>query len=601
MRKGIYSFLLCACVVVLINGCATVSESSRQDKAVEPEGGDSAQHAPEQKQEEQRASMPPDGKPVDAKLPEIKEKISPELLYQIMLSEIARQQGNIDMSLDGYLDAIRKTTDYRLAWRTTQIALRARHNVAALTAAQRWLELNPDDKEAHRVVAVLHASLGNNQEAIDQFEQMVSRFGDGSGEIFNEIAGLLVRDATNPVVLSVVQGLAERFPTIPLAHLLVADISLRSGDFDGAFEAVEKAMQSGAQERRSLILKYRILWASGKRDEAIEGYAGLIEKMPEDLELRQMYARFLLAQGEKELAIEQFEALHKLGPDNLQAVFSNAMTLLENEELNGAEKFLRKLLESDYERDEVLFFLGRIAQVKKQYDQAVEWFMQVAAGERLMESKMRVGGLYIDQGKYDEGMRWFEQVRQEHPEEISRAYLVESEFLRENKEYQRAFDLLTRAITESENDIDLLYARAMISERLSRIDLLESDLRKVISLDDSHAHALNALGYTLADLTDRHDEALALIEKAFELKPDDAAIIDSLGWVNYRLGNLDKAEEYLRQAYAGRDDPEIAAHLGEVLWVRGMQEEALEIWRKSLEENPDNESLKRMFEKFKTK
>jgi len=247
---------------------------------------------------------------------------------------------------------------------------------------------------------------------------------------------------------------------------------------------------------------------------------------------------------------------------------------------------------------EVYFELGRVEEARGDYAKARAWYERVHAGDRFLDAQTRVGAMLARQGDLAGMAAHFDRLRQDNPDNAVILFLAQGNVLRQEKRYQEAFELLTEALQQYPSDHELLYARALIAERVDRLDLLEQDLKFLIAADPDHGHALNALGYTLADRTDRYQEAYEYLQRAIVLLPEDAAVLDSMGWIYYRLGRHEQSLDYLRRAYEREPDAEIAAHLSEVLWVTGRRDEALAIWRRALEKDPDSEYLRRFKERF---
>jgi tetratricopeptide (TPR) repeat protein len=243
------------------------------------------------------------------------------------------------------------------------------------------------------------------------------------------------------------------------------------------------------------------------------------------------------------------------------------------------------------DHDGVRYVLGQIAEEQKNWTRAVDWYQSIGEGEHAMPARMRTASAIAKQGKLDEARAFLKRVASDNPDQEIQLLVAEAQLLREANRAKEAFDILGQALQKDPEQPELLYDFALTAEKLERYDLLESNLRKLIQVRPDYAHAYNALGYSYADRNTRLGEARKLVERALELSPEDYFIIDSLGWVLYRQGDLKGALEQLRRAYEGRPDAEIGAHLGEVLWVMGRTEEANRIWQESLKAGPDNETL----------
>ena len=271
----------------------------------------------------------------------------------------------------------------------------------------------------------------------------------------------------------------------------------------------------------------------------------------------------------------------------------------ETRQFDLAETYFLDLVKRNVRLADAYFELGRIEEQRGNYAKAKEWYGRVAGEDRTLTARMRIGVTLAKAGDPTAVVsQHFDALRRANPQNSIMLYLAEAEALREAERFQEAFDVLDRALQLHSNDKDLLYARALLAERIDRLDVLERDLRAIIAADPKNGQALNALGYTLADRTDRYPEALGYIEQALAVLPDDAAVLDSMGWVQYRLGDYPKALDYLRRAYQTNPDAEIAAHLGEALWVSGQREEAKKIWREARRKTPDSRHLRQLQERF---
>jgi Flp pilus assembly protein TadD len=247
----------------------------------------------------------------------------------------------------------------------------------------------------------------------------------------------------------------------------------------------------------------------------------------------------------------------------------------------------------------VRYLLGQIAEEQKQWPRAIQWYKQIDEGDQVLAARMRIAQVVAKQGKLDEARKYLKSVKAESPAEQVQLIVAEAQLLREANRNRDAFDMLDQALKKDPDQPELLYDFALTAEKLERFDLLEAKLRKLIQVRPDHAHAYNALGYSFAERNLRLPEAQKLIEQALQLAPEDNFIIDSLGWVLYRQGDLKGAARELRRAYGGRPDAEIGAHLGEVLWVMGERAEADKVWREALDTSPENETLLKTIKRLK--
>jgi tetratricopeptide (TPR) repeat protein len=286
-------------------------------------------------------------------------------------------------------------------------------------------------------------------------------------------------------------------------------------------------------------------------------------------------------------------------PDNADIAITVALLSLQMNDLDAAEAQLKRTLELNYkDPDSVRFHLGQVAEQRKRFDEAAKWYLSVEDGEQYVLANARYAFMLAKQGRLAEARKHLQDLQAEDQAQKVQILQTEAQLLRENRAYTEAYELLKKALDAQPDHPELLYDVALAAEKLNRIDVAETSLRKLITLKPDNAQAYNALGYTLADRTDRLAEARNYIEKALKLAPEDPFILDSMGWVEYRLGNHAQGLQYLQRAFDQRPDPEIAAHLGEVLWAKGRKGDAEKIWKDSLRENPDSEELQKVIKKF---
>jgi tetratricopeptide (TPR) repeat protein len=288
----------------------------------------------------------------------------------------------------------------------------------------------------------------------------------------------------------------------------------------------------------------------------------------------------------------------KLSPDNTDAIYSLALLELETGQLESGEQHLKQLLEVEDKQQSVYYYLGYAAQQRGDVEAALKWYGKVEEGEYWTQARLRMAKILAGQGRLDEVRKEMQELRRNNPENAVDYYLIEGQVLSDLAMYQEAYALYAEALESNPQDEDLLYAQALVAEQLDRVDVAEQYMRQILEQDPDNVRTLNALGYTLADRTERYAEARQLIEKAYAQKPDDPAIIDSMGWVQYRLGNLEEARRYLQQAYDMTGDGEIGAHLGEVMWMQGDQAGARRVWQESLKSAPDNPVIKEVINRF---
>ena len=524
-------------------------------------------------------------------------ELTEDILYKLLLAEIAGQRGKLDIAVENYLELARKTRDPDVASRATRIAVFARDDQSAEEAAQIWVELDPGNTDAHQVLAVMSVRAGNIDDALDHLE-MILKFSDG---LLNQklwlIANLLGKEKDQQTVITIMEQLMADHQDDPEALYAYAHVMARMGDVDRSREILEKLLMLVPDNQNAITSYISILQKQGDIDTAVDWLENSLSKDEDNFDLRMIYARLLTDAKRFNDARQQFEILIGIKPDDLDVLYALGLLSLQVKQLDASEKYFLRLSELGQSSDEASYYLGRIAEEKGDLERAGIWYQGVQQGDNYLDAQIRAGMLLAKQGKVEEARLHLRAIQIQTPDQENLIIQAEGELLVEEKRYEDAIEVYNKAIADSYN-ADLLYARAMLAERMDRLDILESDLRTILENDPKNAQALNALGYTLADRTNRYEEAYGYIKQALELNPNDFYILDSMGWVLYRLGRLEESVEYLNKALDARRDPEIAAHLGEVLWVKGDKEAAKTIWDTALQETPEDDRLLDVIKRF---
>lgn len=520
------------------------------------------------------------------------------LFYNTMVAEMAGHTGDLEQSVIYYQEVIQSTDDLEIIKRAARIMLYAKDYPAVKQAVNRWLTLAPDDIEARQVAATTSLQQGDLAASVTNLEWLLN-YAKDKQQGFQLVAILLERVADKKLAASAMHELALRYPEMIEPHIFHARLALAAKQYEAAVSSATRAVQIDKNSTDARIILARALIEMGDTDNALQALDKLLEQQPDNRELRLTYARLLMAVNRYESALKQFEVLLEQSPDDPDLVYSSALIAMQVSSYSTAEAHLKKLLTLDKHKQEAWFYLGRLEEKRKHLDKAQSWYARVDDDSLYIDAQMGAARVQAKSGQRDEARKRYAALRDSYPEHAIAIWMSESEMLREINDDAAAFKLLDEAVRRHPEDLDLRYSRALAAERIDRLDILESDLRLVLKKEPDHAHALNALGYTLADRTDRYEEALKYIQKAFKLEPNDPAIIDSMGWVHYRLGDLDKAIYYLTKANEVLRDGEVAAHLGEVLWVRGDREAAISLWQKALRQYPDSKQLLRAIDRFK--
>jgi tetratricopeptide (TPR) repeat protein len=521
-----------------------------------------------------------------------------DLLYKFLLAEIANQRGNTQLAAQAYLDLAKTTRDPRVARRATEVALYGKLNDIALEAARIWLSAERDSAAARQTLAALLVNARDLKAAKPLLAEILAADRNNVGPALMQLQGVLVRHPDKAAVYEVVRDLVQPYAGQPEAQFVLAQAAQAANRNEAALTAVREALRLRPDWEQAALLQAQVL-SRESRDKSLVYMQEFIGAHPQAQEVRLNYARGLIAEKRFGEARGQFEALLAANADNAELAFTVALLSVQMSDYQAADTQLRRVLELGYkDADAVRFQLGQVNEELKREQEAGRWYRAVEGGEQYAAAHARYALMLARQKRVDEARKYLQGL--EPRDDAQRVQLLQAEahVLREVKQYQASYDVLKGALDARPDQPDLLYDIALAAEKLDRLDVVESSLRRLVTLKPEHAQAWNALGYTLADRTNRLTEARDYIQKALELSPEDPFILDSMGWVQYRLGNRKQGIEYLRRAFDQRPDPEIAAHLGEVLWVEGRREEAQRVWRDSLRDHPDSEELQKVIRKF---
>ena len=526
--------------------------------------------------------------------------LTDQLLYQYLISEIAGQRGRTSLALRGLMDLAEKTRDPRLARRAVEVAFQARDLTRAFDATSLWLELEPHSPMARQALDALGSSQGTFEDATANLEKLLAQPGKAAS-VSMQANALLARFTDKPAVAAAIKSLTAPHLALPEAHYAQSIAFLNAKQYVQALGAIDEALSRRADWQQAAIQKSQVLREISDV-EASAYLARYVEKYADASEARLAYARMLAGQKNYPSARAQFRLVQKQQPDSIEVAYAVGLLSQQVGEFDEADTVFKSVL-ALMPRDPapVLYNLGLVAEARKLPTEAIDWFGRVGSGEYFVGAKQKIAAILAKHDGMAAGRKFLQDAQaaeKDTPETHIQLILAEAQLLRDTKLHEEAYRLLTDAIAKNADVSDLLYDRAMVAEKINKLDSMEADLRRVIELKPDHAHAYNALGYTFAERNHRLAEAAVLVQKAVSLAPNDAFIQDSLGWVQFRQGKLDDALQTLTVAYARRPDPEIAAHLGEIMWVKGMREEAVKLWRAALKDNPDNEMLATVLRKF---
>lgn len=529
------------------------------------------------------------------------EQLDGDSLYNLLAAEFAGNSGDIEASLKHYRLASESIEDSRIAARTAFIALYGERYDEALVALERWRELEPGAEDLPVMYATVYLKLEQPEKAVPYIEELLLVTDGTSVDEAMVVKQLLAKDASTKDAYVVLQKLNAGEDKNKHILILQSRYAAELKKYDESLAILDQVLEIDPALHEVLIIKARILFAMGKHEEASALIKQVVKEYPDNNELRLQYARMLVEQHSLKDATEQYSTLHKNLPEDGEITLSLALLNIELNNLDEATVALEQLIEMDQKVSVANYYLARIAQNQGNDKQAVAYYLRVKTGDYTFDAQLRIGVLLSMLGRSEEGLAKLEALAeaQSNWDLRAKAYLAQGEVLRKEQRYKEGVEMYSRALQQNGEDVNLLYARGLMAEKVDRLDMAEADLLKVISKEPNNADALNALGYTLADRTSRYNEALEYINRAAELEPDEPAILDSLGWVSYRQGRMDDAIKWLSRAFEKLEDAEIAAHYGEVLWHSNQKEKAREVWGKGKANNAKNPVLIETLERIK--
>ncbi len=519
-----------------------------------------------------------------------------ELIYQLAVGELAGRRGDLPMALAAYQTVLDQDADPKVLARATVIALFAK-DLRALAFSQQWLAKEPTSPEAQR--ANLQARLRHGELDAALTADLIALVSPvdtqaGYGELLRNL-----RQAEPQKSLAVMTAVATTLNQ-PIAHYFRAVFAENAGDLPTALAALERAKETGANPQAVALFRARLLVDLQRAAEAVDELAAQVAAQPEERDVRLGYARLLVGQRRLDEALAQFEQLITANPQDADALLALGLLHSQKEDYATGEGYLQRLLTLDERRSQALMELGRLAERQGEWEQARQWYERIAATpevdeQLLFDSRLRIGASWMQQGDLAAFNAYFDEIRRALPPPLVVNWtLAQVELLRSERVFETAFEVLTQQLAVDPTNTDLLYSRALVAERLDRLDILEQDLQQILQREPDNAQTLNALGYTWADRKQNLEQAFDYIQRAYAQLPEDAAVVDSMGWIHYRLGNHEEALSYLRRAYELDPQGEIAAHLVEVLFVMGDDAAAKALFAEAIERHPDDEFLNKL-------
>jgi tetratricopeptide (TPR) repeat protein len=522
--------------------------------------------------------------------------LSEELLFKLLSAEIAYQRNDWQTAYVTILTLAQQTGDPRLARRAAEVAHSVNRTEEALSAVRLWLTLAPNSEEAIQDLVTLSILDGRLAEVRPVLEQRLSEARPQTrGLMAFQLQRLLARATDKVAAFGLLEQVLKPYLDMPEAHLALAHAAFAAGDIQRAQQEAETALKTAPDSELAILT---LAQTNSEPAKATEILTGFLSHYPKAREVRIALARLLVEQKLYDRARSEFETLLKEQPGDLTSLYALGVLAVHTNDFDGAEKHLISYLDilsknTDGTRDptQALLLLAQIAEERKDSKAVLKWLEQIEPGEAYLNAQIKRAQVMAKRGDLAEARKVLHESTANGEQEQSLLIIAESQLLRDAGQLPEAMKVFETGLERFPSNTDLLYDYAMLAEKGRHWNAMEESLRKIMKIAPENQHAYNALGYSLAERGIRLQEAYELIAKALKLAPSDPFIMDSMGWVQFRLGKLEEAEIALRRAYALRPDPEIAAHLGEVLWVKGEKEDAQKLWRDAQMKDPQNDTL----------
>lgn len=603
-RKKLTRWLVLTGIFALQMGCAATQESSikTESKQNAEQKSKIALNKSAKAQEKQSAKPALVAKPKKSTQPDpalkTQTELSGEVFYYLFSAEIATQRGKIGLAAALYTKAATVTRDPRVAQQATRIAYYARDDKRAISAARLWHELEPENLEARQVLGALLVRVGEMDAAAKHFEYVISHGKHSERQRFMLVTSLLSKEKDKHAALAVMQKLVATRKNNPHALYAYSQLAFLVGNLNDALVNIQKVIKLQPERTDAHILQTNILVRQGDKAHAIEVLRQTVEAQEDNTALRMFYARNLVDAKQFDEAAKHFSELTDDEKLQHEARFALGLLALQMNKPKDATEYFIQLLDDKKRVAEAQYYLAQSYELQNELDKAVQAYGEVKNNKFSFESNLRIALILAKQGHIKDARVRLQNMSPDSLDKELRVYLTEGEILNTAKQHEDALELFTEALTQLPDNNRLLYARALTADKVGQFDLAIKDLESIVKREPENAQALNALGYTLVDRTKLFEKGLGYIKAALKLEPDDGAIHDSMGWAYYRLGQYDEALKYLKIAFEKLKDSEVAAHLGEVLWVAGEREAAQEIWNSALQQAPNDDLLLNVMQKF---
>ncbi len=564
--------LLSVVILILLSGCASSPEKpSESDKMLGP-----LHIAEPEKKTEQR---------------ELKTAIDPDVMYMLMAAEIAGQRGQYAIALEGYMEAAKRVKDPMFAERAAKIAMYMKDGNKTDQAVTLWLAQDPENPTARKIAALSALRAGNKQAAVDHLNAMLRADPAGFEKTALELVNVLQRDGKVDFASEMLDDLAVKNPDNAVVFFVQALLAMEMKNNQLAEQKVQKVLAIQPGWDKAIIFQAQIALFSGDLNKAKTVLRNATVKYPENDKLKKLLAQVLIKAAEYDAAVEVYKGMVLADPKDAESQIALGLVYLQIDHDEKAEEIFKQLLAQPEWQNQARFYLGKIEEKRGHTEKALVWFDMATEGPFVFDSALSAISLLAKDKKFDEAEARLSLLSGKFPKQQLRLILMQAGLYSQQEQYAKAFKILTDALNGQPDQRDLLYTRALLAERLNKLDVLEADLKKILAHHPDDAEALNALGYSLIANVARLADAEKYLQQALKLQPNEAVIMDSFGWLLFKQGKYEQALNYLQRAYAKQQENEIAAHLAEVLWVLGRKDEARRVFNEASKIAPEDEYL----------
>lgn len=527
-----------------------------------------------------------------------RDSIDPDVLFMLLTAELAGQRGQYEIALEGYMEAAKRVHDPKISERAAMIAMYMKNGNKTDEAVSMWLKRDPGNLDARKIAVYSALKSGDKKASVEQFSQLLNRDPADFEKTVFELVEALQKEQNLSFFYEVLEDLSVKHPNQAAIYLAQSVLAADMKDMVLAQRKIDQTLALQPDWDRALILQAQMAAYAHDYVKAETLLRDGSAKYPDNEKFKKMLAQVLIKAEKFEEAGEVYQALVDKDAKDYESLFALGLVYMELERDSKAEDIFTQLLDQTEWRNQSAFYLGKLEEKRGEIDKALAWFEKISEGPFQFEAGVTGVGMLAKAKRFREAEQRLDALSANFPKQKGRLILVKAELFSQQKQYDRAFALLTDELNKSPDQEDLLYSRSLMAERLNKLDVMEADLKKILVKNPDNAEALNALGYSLADKTARYLEAEKYLVHALRIKPNEAVIIDSYGWLKYKMGDLAKAEQLLRQAYDKQPENEIAAHLAEVLWVSGKRDEAKKVFYEAIEKSPEDSYLLGFKKKF---